>query len=417
MKRNFTTFERQKWRKSIIRATELALTTILLLAFAAPAQAQIFDQVISNAVQPFNCPGINSTGNLDARICNPSANGGSPGASGGSTTSLSRESAPIEEERKVQRKIGPINLYISGEYERFDKDVTKFEPGYKTNTGRALIGADYSFGDRVVLGGAFKYSHDNGKFDSAAPPAPGVSLPRGRFNTDSYGGLLHASFVPAPQSFIDTSFAYTRKNYFISRGVAVIGGNFDAIGTADGNTDGNEFKVEVNGGYNFSFQNITVGPRLGLNYKRTEIDGFRERGRNVVELGTPPSTPPGTPPGTGLELVYNSQHENSLTSVLGLYGSVAISTGLGVLIPQTTLEYVHEFQDPQRVITFRFAEDLNRNTFRFQNDPPDRNYFNLGAGVVLQLARGIAPFINYRALVGYNEQRSHTVTAGVRVEF
>jgi uncharacterized protein YhjY with autotransporter beta-barrel domain len=310
--------------------------------------------------------------------------------------------------------------------------VTEFEPGYKTNTGRALIGADYSFGDQIVLGGAVKYTHDSGKFDSQTPvpfrfdpfdpdSTALVPVPRGRFNTDSYGGLLHASFAPAPKSFIDASFGYMRKNYFVSRGVVVIEGERDAIGTADGDTDGNEFKVDVNGGYNFSFQNITIGPRLGLNYTRTEIDGFREKGRLISAADSLPvpnfGIPPPTSPGTGLELVYNSQHENSLTSVLGMYGSVAISTGFGVLIPQTTLEYVHEFLDPQRKITFRFADDLNRTAFRFQNDPPDRNYFNLGAGVVLQLARGIAPFLNYRALVGYKDQRSHTVTAGVRVEF
>jgi outer membrane autotransporter protein len=100
-----------------------------------------------------------------------------------------------------------------------------------------------------------------------------------------------------------------------------------------------------------------------------------------------------------------------------VYGSIAISTGFGVLVPQTTLEYIHEFLDPQRKITFRFIDDLNRTPFRFENDRPDRDYFNLGAGIVLVLARGFSPFLNYRALVGYNDQRSHTVTAGLRVEF
>jgi outer membrane lipase/esterase len=169
--------------------------------------------------------------------------------------------------------------------------------------------------------------------------------------------------------------------------------------TADGDTDGDEFNVEVKGGYNHRFENITVGPRLGLNYRRTEIDGFQERGGSV------------------LNLIYNSQHENSLTSVLGMFGSVAINTGFGVLIPQTTLEYVHEFLDPQRKITFRFRDDLNRTPFRFQNDPPDRNYFNLGAGILAQLPHGFAPFLNYRALVGYKDQLSHTVSAGLRIEF
>jgi uncharacterized protein YhjY with autotransporter beta-barrel domain len=386
MSRNLMTVGRQKWFKSLIRMGEFALATLFLVVLASPAQTQTFDQAVANALGNGGGPAcVNASGNLFNNICNP---GGTPGASGGSTTTLSRESSPVEE-RKVQRLIGPLNLFFSGEYERFDKDVTKFEPGYKTNTGRATLGADYSFSDSFLVGGAFKYARDDGHFNAG-----------GRFNTDSYGPLLHANFVPAPNSFIDAATGYARKNYFISRAVSFTqGGGTIISGAPAGNTDGNEFKVGVNGGYDFSFQSITIGPRLGLHYRHTEIDGYRERGV------------------TGLELVYDSQRENSLTSVLGAYGSVAISTSFGVLVPQTTLEYVHEFQDPQRRITFRFAEDQARVPFRFQNDPPDRNYFNLGLGVVAVLPHGISPFLNYRALVGYNNESSYLVTAGVRIEF
>lgn len=415
MSRDLTTAMRQEQLKSCMGCGIFVPAIFLVVALASPAQAQRFDDAVNRALFGSLTPTLPPAGpacsnpvpggNLATRICN---NAGAPGASGGSTTTLSREVSPVED-RKVQQLIGPINMYVSGEYERFDKNVTRFEPGYKTNTGRALIGADYSFDDRFVVGAAFKYSHDDGKFNSQ--PAP---IPRGRFDTNSYGGLLHASFVPVPKSFIDAIAGYTRKDYFIRRGLALSGGgpDVDATGTADGDTDGNEYKVEVNGGYNFSFQNITIGPRLGLNYKRTDIDGFRERGRLITG-----DLIPGAPPGTGLELVYRRQHETSLTSVLGMFGSIAISTAFGVLVPQTSLEYVHEFEDPQRKIKFRFAEDLARERFTFENDPPDRNYFNLGAGIVLVLPHGISPFVNYRSLVGYKDQSSHTVTAGLRVEF
>ena len=97
--------------------------------------------------------------------------------------------------------------------------------------------------------------------------------------------------------------------------------------------------------------------------------------------------------------------------------SLSISTGIGVLVPQVTAEYLHEFQDPQRKIKFAFAQDLNRTKFRFENDRPDRNYFNLGLGVVAVLPHGFSPFVNYRALLGYDDQSSHAVAAGLRIEF
>jgi outer membrane autotransporter protein len=162
---------------------------------------------------------------------------------------------------------------------------------------------------------------------------------------------------------------------------------------------------------------VTFGPRLGVNYRYTTIDRFAEKGKHAVIC--PASAVQVCQPtsGTGLELAYDKQEERSLTTVAGLFASVAFSTPFGVVVPQATFDYVHEFADDQRVIRFTFVEDLAQAKLRFQNDPPDRDYVNVGAGVVFVLARGFSPFVNYRALLGYKDQSSHTVTAGLRVAF
>ena len=72
---------------------------------------------------------------------------------------------------------------------------------------------------------------------------------------------------------------------------------------------------------------------------------------------------------------------------------------------------------PQRRIHFNFVGNPTAGPFSFQNDPPDRNYFDLGLGIVMVLPHEIQPFINYRALVGYNNESSYIVTGGVRVAF
>jgi outer membrane autotransporter protein len=371
--------DRQTMSISIKR---LALAIAVVAALTSNGFAQRFDDVVSNVISG-GCVGLNPTGNLAARC-----GAGIPGASGGSTTALSNESSPAAE-RRFEKLMGPWNFYVAGDYEYFHKQVTTFEPGYNNNVWRGAAGADYALNNVMLLGGALRYARDDGDFRGG-----------GNFDTHSYGFLLHANYVPAPKFFLDTNAGYMRRNYSITRAVFFDAGAGNAfIGNARGKPDGNEFHIGTNGGYDFNFQNITVGPRLGINYKRNQIDSYRERGV------------------TGLELVYDNQHENSLASTVGAQGSVAISTSIGVLVPQLAIEYLHEFLDPQRRIDFRFAEDLNGVQFRFQNDRPDRNYFNVGGGLVLQLARGIAPFISYRALLGYRDQSSHRATAGLRIEF
>jgi outer membrane autotransporter protein len=141
---------------------------------------------------------------------------------------------------------------------------------------------------------------------------------------------------------------------------------------------------------------------VGVNYRDSAIAGFREHGANGP---------------TGLELVFDRRNQTSLTTVAGLYSSLALSTGFGVVIPQVTAEYLHEFENDQKLYRFRFAQDAGATTLTYVLDPPDRDYFNLGAGVVVILRNGLAPFINFRELVGYQHQTNHTVTAGLRFSF
>ena len=301
-----------------------------------------------------------------------------------------------------------LGLFVSAEYEAFDKNVTRFESGYSSDSWSGTVGVDYSFTRWATAGIAFTYSNVSGTYAQHG----------GDFDTESVGGLLYATFLPIPRLFVDVVGGYARKNYTTDRAISFtntfsVGVILTSNGIASGETDGNEYRAGVNLGYDFNFDRVTFGPRLGVNYRYTTIDSFAEEGKRAVICNpTCQSTS-----GTGLELAYDRQDESSLTTVAGLFASVSFSTPFGVVVPQATFEYVHEFADNQRTIHFSFVEDLARKKFRFQNDPPDRDYFNAGAGVVFVLPGGFSSFVNYRALLGYKDQSSHTVTAGLRFAF
>jgi outer membrane autotransporter protein len=115
--------------------------------------------------------------------------------------------------------------------------------------------------------------------------------------------------------------------------------------------------------------------------------------------------------------MYGNQNVVSLTTTTGLFASMAISTGFGVLIPQATAEYVHEFANDQRSVGFTFVYATGRPRYLFQTDEPDRNFFNIGLGAVLVLPGGKSVFVNARQLLGYEDRTATTVTAGLRVPF
>ena len=302
-----------------------------------------------------------------------------------------------------------LGAFVSAEYEAFDKNVTRFESGYSSDTWSVVAGVDYSFTRWATAGIAFTFSNVDGTYAERG----------GDFDTESVGGLLYATFTPIPRFFVDLIGGYARKNYTNNRpvsfantanGGAVI---FTSNGIASGETDGNEYRAGLTLGYDFNFDRVTVGPRVGVNYRYTTIDSFEEKGKGAV-ICSPACQ---RTSGTGLELAYDRQEESSLTTVAGLFASVAFSTAIGVVVPQATFDYVHEFADDQRTIHFSFVEDFAHKKLRFQNDPPDRDYFRAGAGVVFVLPGGFFPFASYRALLGYRDQSSHIVTAGLRFVF
>ncbi len=263
--------------------------------------------------------------------------------------------------------------------------------------GGATVGADYRVLPWLIAGLAFSYLNTHGDFSSNG----------GHFNTDAYGVTLYGSVTPLPNLFVDGTVGFTRRDYDIVRRANYSSPTFGLgiDGFVKGDTTGNEFRTSVQAGYDFVMGALTVGPRVGVNYSTNDIDAFNERNFTPQHLDT------------GLQLAYDGQHRESLTSTVGAFLSYAFSTSIGIFVPQITAEWVHEFFDNQRVIYFHFREDLGQTKLRFQTDPPDRNYANVGTGVVLVLPKGMQVFLSFRALVGYDDRQAYTANGGLRIAF
>jgi len=387
--------------------------TVTLLTLPVAVRAQGLNDVIMRIItNPTNCGELggstNTTGPLNALCQIPNT---SPGGSSGGGPTLDSQLGQSQEQRRqadrlADRRNGQgsaadqpgtgFGLFVNGDYQFLNKDTTRFETGFEQHTAGTTVGVDYSFGGRAVLGMALNYAHEFGDF-------AGVG---GGFSNDGFGVTLYGTIAPIKNLFIDGFVGYTRKEYSINRRIYFeipSGGGAPTpragLGRIDGDTHSNEFNIGTAIGYDFVLKNVTVGPRVGVNYLDRRIAGYQESG------------------GTGLELIYDDQNISSLTTTAGLFASIAINTKWGVLVPQATAEYVHEFLNDQRSVRFQFVDTINRLRFLFQTDEPDRNFFNLGIGAVFVLPGGMSTFVNVRELVGYSTRRATNVTAGLRLAF
>ena len=410
----------------VTRWAAALVAVVLVVGNITSAHGQSLSTAISNALQGNNtsnqpCSGLQNTSALGPQLSSlcfnpiaiPNASGAS--SSSGSFSVESRIAGTDEERRALQRlkerrdgggasadmpaALRGLGFFVSADHQSFDKDTTSVEPGYGRETWGGSVGVDYSFGGFGILGLAFSYSNAKGFYDVGG----------GGFEIDTYGPTLYGSIYPIKNLFLDGYVGYNVKDYSSDRRYSITITRTDgttisnATGGALGHTGGDEFKAGATLGYDFPIRSLTIGPRLGVNYRETTVQGFTER----PERGGP----------TGAELRFEHQNQTSLTSVVGLFTSYAISTGFGVLVPQIMGEYIHEFELDRKHWKFTFAQDFARTPLTFVTDQPDRDYFMVGAGLVMVLPNGLTPYANYRELLGYAHQTNRVVTLGLRFAF
>jgi outer membrane autotransporter protein len=98
---------------------------------------------------------------------------------------------------------------------------------------------------------------------------------------------------------------------------------------------------------------------------------------------------------------------------------MAISMTFAVLVPQVTGDWVHEYADDQRSISAGFVQDFRENptSFSFQNERPDRDFFEINAGIVAVFPHDIQAFASFWTLQGDKFLDSYAGSVGIRVDF
>ena len=282
-----------------------------------------------------------------------------------------------------------IGLFASGLVESLNRNDTTFQDGYRSTILGLTVGADYRVSPQFTAGVAFSYSNTNGDFRQV-----------GNFSTNAYDILIFGQYLPTERTFIQVTGGYQRDSYLVNRSNSLTLSNIAVSGFSTSNSNGDVYKLGMLTGYDHPMGMFTIGPRAGINWTNTHINGYGENGS------------------TGLELSYDAQSVNSLQSTLGLQGQAAIPTTMGVLVPQVNGNYIHEFANSQRFLNVHYVQDLSPTPtkFRFQNEVPVRNYFTAGTGLLMVLPNGWQPFVNFRAMIGNNQFNDYAGTFGLRVE-
>ncbi len=264
-----------------------------------------------------------------------------------------------------------------------------YEQGYTATIPSVTLGGAYLISDSLETGLAFNYFNSNA-----------VNITGGGFNVDSYTPSLFINFLPFENAFANLTLGYTRQNQTNNR-IAVAGINKFTDNIISRSTTGkfnaNQYQLNFLSGFDGYIENITFGPRVGVNVRQWEMNSYQE------------ST------NTGLELRYNNQYQTSIQSILGLFISSAYSTAVGVFVPQLTASWVHEYANNSRTVRAQFVQAPLSNGFSFQTESPARNWAAIDIGVSFVLPRDVQAFANFSTVQGNRNFESYGGNIGIRV--
>ncbi len=287
---------------------------------------------------------------------------------------------------------GGLGVFLNGIGNFGSQDTTSRETGFDYHTAGLIAGTDYRFTDKLIAGLAFSYLRTNADLD----------LSLGEVDSQSYGLFLYGTYYFG-QAYIDLLGGFTWNNYDVTRRIVygpAPGFTGEAVNrTASGSTDGWQYTFNGGAGYDFQQGPLTVTPYVRVEYLNLNIAGYTESGAD------------------GLNLKVQSQTVDSLLTILGGRAGYAISTSVGVFVPQFRAEWRHELLNDKRAVHAQFANDPFGVPFLVSTDNPDRNYFSLGASLVGTFQKGVSAFADFATILGLTDVANYNFTAGVRVQF
>jgi uncharacterized protein with beta-barrel porin domain len=281
-----------------------------------------------------------------------------------------------------------LGVFVSGTMSFGDRDATSTEDGFDFTTVGITGGVDYRFTDSFILGVAFGYTSLDADLDADEDEV----------EADSYSVALYSTYYVG-DLFLDFMASGGMADYKMTRNIRYVTATDSVDKTAFSDTDGTHYAFAFGAGYEFRVVRAIFGPYTQVNYLKSNIDGFREQGAAEFNLE------------------IGDQEVESLLSVLGVQISYPVRGAFGTLLPQLRAEWRHEFKNDSRSLTARLINNPTGPVAVISSDDPDRDYFNVAAGVVAALTGGTTVALEYETVLGLEDITNHIIRARLRVNF
>lgn len=267
----------------------------------------------------------------------------------------------------------PNGLHLRAMGRNGSMDTYGGQTGYDFNTFLLSGGYDKVVSDDLLLGVNAGYAVTGADYDDA-----GGSTSR----LDSYSLGLYGSWF-RDGWFVDGLLSGTYNDYDLTRELPALGR------TAKADPKGYAISAKTEAGYRIELQGLGLVPMASLEYIRFHQDAYTESGAGAADLS------------------IGKTDSNFLESGLG--GSVDYSweTEFGLLIPEVSVEWLHEWLTQSRDLTYSMT-GMPASRLSQTAAEPASDTLRLGAGASYFLNNGLALGARYQGEFE-EHSRSHSL--------
>jgi len=320
-----------------------------------------------------------------------SASDGQTGSSSSSASGTANSVAPERERR--------WGLFFTGRMQQGEQsgDVGD-ETAFDFDTTSGTLGLDFAVGANSFYGIAGGYATNQ----------TDLSGNGGELEFDGQSFTIYGAWQLTERSYLQATVGYGATDFDQRRHIELpVVGNLDARAKFDGDQQ----SASLEGGWDWGGQRIVASSFVRGSWARAKVDAFAESGAiaNIAIGGVPVPTDFGV-----------AVEEQELESLLGEFGfdlSGNISMARGVLVPQFTVTYRHEFDNDARSVRATFLGDQAAgSSFLVFLDPPDRDWIDAGVSLSAQYLWG-SLFLAYDREFAREDYELATWQAGLRIGF
>lgn len=267
----------------------------------------------------------------------------------------------------------PLGLWVGGTV-RTGRSNGRGGDGGDFNTDGVTVGSDLQVTPALAVGAGLGYGRDR----------TDVGENGSRSDGEAFSMMLYASYSPGERLFVDALLGYQLLDYDLRRFVTS-DGSF-----AHARRDGSQWFGSLSFGADLVRGNWLVTPYARIDASSGTLDPYAEDGSALFALR------------------YGDQDVESTTGNGGVRMEMRNTTVWGAWTPQLRVEYQHDFKG-NGTATMQYADLVGVPFYRTSVDGFDRNRWMIGAGLMFDFRRNWGLRVDYRGLIGSDEDRDHGV--------